>query len=72
MELGISKFQGFFIDALMKKVSSDKTSQPKEAKKKRVETAVKEIKLPKVLSDKGQSSNPVKPDPASSGSASKV
>ena len=64
MELGISKFQGFFIDALMEKASNDKVLQSKGANK--------EIKLPKDVSDKAKSSNPVKSNPASAGSASKA
>ena len=72
MELGITKFQGFFIDALMEKVGGDKKVQPNEAKNKRVEKVKKEIEQPSGKVKKAQPATPVKSISASAESTPKA
>ena len=72
MELGIAKFQGFFVDSLMKKVGSDKSPQSKDAEKKRIETEVIKTNQPETRVEKIQPSSPMKSKSASAGGLSKV
>jgi EAL domain-containing protein (putative c-di-GMP-specific phosphodiesterase class I) len=72
MELGISRFQGFFIDALMEKIGGDKALISKEVKKKKIETTdkVNNSSNPKVK--KAQPNNPIKSEPATDKTISKA
>jgi EAL domain-containing protein (putative c-di-GMP-specific phosphodiesterase class I) len=62
MGLGITKFQGFFIDALMEKVAGVRTSQAKVVPK--IKAIAQAAKLSKVEPTPAKSTVPIEPKPA--------